>query len=485
MRGPLPPSPLVVKLAASVGFLADAYDLFVINIVTTILRSVYPAAPLWSEALVKSAIILGTISGQVGLGAAGDRIGRRAAFLMSMTVCIAFSLCSGFGARRVGGSDTSVFVMLAAFRLLLGVGIGGEYPLSATITAEATAAAAASAHGGQSRALATVFSMQGVGNCAAPLLAWVLLAGGVPLDLTWRLVLGAGALPFLLTMPLRLRLSDSLEYKSARKHLRPAGEWAAEIWRTHGRALAGTAGSWFLFDVVFYGNGLFQADFVQMLEPAGEAGSRAGLLATARVSLLVSLLGLPGYWAAVALVRDELRSQRDIQALGFGACALIYAVMARWFDAVRASPVLFVLLYGASFFFSNCGPNTTTFILPACYFPAKHRAVCHGLSAAAGKLGALVAAATFKPAVLRFGPAAVFAACAIISGLGLCFTLACVPTASCTNDGFEASGLEETLTSPTADDGEGAVGGEGDDGGAASHGGSDSARVTGDDDDEQ
>lgn len=462
MRGPLPPSTLLVKLAASVGFLADAYDLFVINIATTVLRSVYPAAPVWSESLVKSSILLGTIVGQISLGAAGDRLGRRAAFLVSMSICIVFSTLSGLAARRVCGSDLSVFVLLAAFRLCLGVGIGGEYPLSATITAEA--AAASSVRGGQSRALATVFSMQGVGNCAAPLLAWALLAGGVPLDLCWRLVLAAGALPFVLTMPLRLRLSDSLEHARAKKHLRPAREWASEIWRVHGRALLGTAGSWFLFDFAYYGNGLFQSDFVQLLRPEGEGGTRDGLVATARVSLLVSLLGLPGYWAAVVLVRDELRSQRDIQLLGFGACALIYAVMARWFDAIRVSPALFVGLYGGSFFFSNFGPNTTTFILPACYFPAKHRAVCHGLSAAAGKLGALVAAATFKPAAVRFGPAAVFAACALVSGLGLCFTWACVPTEPCAAGRFEAAGLEEALTSPTADDGDAgarAAGGDG------------------------
>ncbi|KAG8467696.1 hypothetical protein KFE25_006748 [Diacronema lutheri] len=445
----LPPSPLLVKLAASVGFLADAYDLFVINIATTILRSVYPAAPPWSEPLVKSAILLGTIAGQVGLGAAGDRLGRRAAFLVSMGVCIVCSTLSGVAVRRIG-TDASVFGALAACRLLLGVGIGGEYPLSAAIVAEATAEAAA---GGQSRALATVFSMQGLGNCAAPLLAWALLAAGVPLDLAWRLVLCAGALPFVATMPLRLRLSDSLEYAAAKKRLRPAAEWASEIWRAHRAALAGTAGSWFLFDIVFYGNGLFQADFVQLLRPADEVGTRDGLVATARVSLLISLLGLPGYWAAVALARDDMRSQRNVQALGFGACALIYAVMARWFAQVRASPPLFVLLYGSSFFFSNCGPNTTTFILPACYFPAKHRAVCHGLSAAAGKLGALVAALVFRPCVVRFGPAAVFAACAVVSASGLCFTWALVPTAPCAPDSLDASGLAEALTSPTADDG--------------------------------
>jgi len=349
----LPPGPLVVKLAASVGFLADAYDLFVINIVTTVLRSVYPAAAPWAESLVKSAILFGTIVGQLVLGAAGDRLGRRAAFLVSMSVCIVFSTLSGFGAHRIGGSDTSVFVLLAGYRLALGVGIGGEYPLSATITAEA--AAASSMHGGQSRALATVFSMQGVGNCLAPLIAWALLAGGVQLDVVWRLVLAAGALPFILTMPLRMRLSDSLEYSAAKKHLRPTGEWLAEVWSQHGRALLGTAGSWFLFDVVFYGNGLFQADFVELLSPAAEEGTRGGLVATARVSLLISLLGLPGYWAAIALVRDDLRSQRDIQAFGFGVCALIYAVMARWFDEIRNSPALFIVLYGGSFFFSNFG----------------------------------------------------------------------------------------------------------------------------------
>lgn len=307
----LPPPPLLVKVAASVGFLADAYDLFVINIVTTILRSVYPGARAWSESLVKSAIMVGTIAGQLGFGAAGDRVGRRASFLGSMMVCIAFSLLSGLGVRAVGGRDMSVFVMLAAFRLALGVGIGGEYPLSATITAEA--ASASVSPNGKSRALATVFSMQGVGNCAAPLLALALLRSRVPLDTVWRVVLACGALPFVLTAPLRWRLSDGLEYAAARKHLRPVREWARDVLVTHGRALLGTAGSWFLFDVVFYGNGLFAADFVELLGPSEAAHTRAGLTRTALASLFVSLLGLPGYWASIACIGDSLRTQRAIQ----------------------------------------------------------------------------------------------------------------------------------------------------------------------------
>jgi len=38
----------------------------------------------------------------------------------------------------------------------------------------------------------------------------------------------------------------------------------------------------------------------------------------------------------------------------------------------------------------NLGANTLTFILPAEIFPTRYRCTCHGISAAAGKLGSLI-----------------------------------------------------------------------------------------------
>ena len=46
-------------------------------------------------------------------------------------------------------------------------------------------------------------------------------------------------------------------------------------------------------------------------------------------------------------------------------------------------------MYGFTFFFANFGPNATTFIVPAEIFPARLRSTCHGISAAAGKIGAI------------------------------------------------------------------------------------------------
>ena len=55
----------------------------------------------------------------------------------------------------------------------------------------------------------------------------------------------------------------------------------------------------------------------------------------------------------------------------------------------------FVLLYGISYFFTEFGPNTTTFVYPAEIFPVEVRTTGHGISAAAGKLGAFAGAYLF------------------------------------------------------------------------------------------
>ena len=50
------------------------------------------------------------------------------------------------------------------------------------------------------------------------------------------------------------------------------------------------------------------------------------------------------------------------------------------------------------------GPNATTFIYPAELFPTRFRGTAHGLSAAAGKLGAIIAQCVFDPLRQRGAP---------------------------------------------------------------------------------
>jgi PHS family inorganic phosphate transporter-like MFS transporter len=55
----------------------------------------------------------------------------------------------------------------------------------------------------------------------------------------------------------------------------------------------------------------------------------------------------------------------------------------------------FVALFCLANFFSNFGPNVTTFIIPGEIFPTRYRSTGHGIAAACGKLGAIVSQVIF------------------------------------------------------------------------------------------
>jgi hypothetical protein len=61
--------------------------------------------------------------------------------------------------------------------------------------------------------------------------------------------------------------------------------------------------------------------------------------------------------------------RRKLQLYGFLALAGAYFLIAILSDAVQTHLAVFFILYGITFFLSNAGPNTTTFIVPAEAFP--------------------------------------------------------------------------------------------------------------------
>lgn len=146
--------------------------------------------------------------------------------------------------------------------------------------------------------------------------------------------------------------------------------------------LLGTASTWFLFDITFYGNGLFKETVLILLGFSGSGSLDSQLWNTAVSSLIIATISIPGYW--VSLLCIDCWGRRPIQFLGFVAMALIFLVMGIFLEFLKTSTLLFVGLYALSFFFSNFGPNTTTYIVPGEAFPTEIRSTCHGISSAAG-----------------------------------------------------------------------------------------------------
>jgi hypothetical protein len=170
--------------------------------------------------------------------------------------------------------------------------------------------------------------------------------------------------------------------------------------------LAGTATSWFLFDVVFYANGLFSGTVLNQIGygASGEASqlTQADLTRIAAGTCVIAAMALPGYAVALALI--DRMGRRRMQLVGFAATMALYGILAAALPQLVQSAVpAFIALYGLTFFFSNFGASTTTYVIPAEVFATKAKATCHGISAASGKIGAVVGAAMMSPLLTAYG----------------------------------------------------------------------------------
>jgi PHS family inorganic phosphate transporter-like MFS transporter len=88
--------------------------------------------------------------------------------------------------------------------------------------------------------------------------------------------------------------------------------------------------------------------------------------------------------------------RRTIQIIGFAALTAFFVVLGFGYDAIKNYSIeLFIALFTLSQFFQNFGPNATTFIIPGECFPTKYRSTAHGISAAMGKLGAIISQVGF------------------------------------------------------------------------------------------
>jgi MFS transporter, PHS family, inorganic phosphate transporter len=74
---------------------------------------------------------------------------------------------------------------------------------------------------------------------------------------------------------------------------------------------------------------------------------------------------------------------------------VIFCILGFGFNTISSGGL--VALVCLANFFSNFGPNTTTFIVPGEVFPTRYRSTGHGVSAACGKIGAIISQALIGP----------------------------------------------------------------------------------------
>jgi len=98
---------------------------------------------------------------------------------------------------------------------------------------------------------------------------------------------------------------------------------------------------------------------------------------------------LPGYYFTLFTI--EYLGRKPIQIMGLVMNAIIFAIMAGKYTALKANSGGLIACFIFLQFFFNFGANATTFVIPAEVFPTRVRGFAHGLSAACGKCGAIIA----------------------------------------------------------------------------------------------
>lgn len=108
---------------------------------------------------------------------------------------------------------------------------------------------------------------------------------------------------------------------------------ALRVLRRYAWHLLGTAGNWFLFDIVFYANGLFNADVTSIIDLGYE-----GLEATSLTTVIIVLIMLPGYFVGVALINRLGR--KNVQIVGYANMILWFGICGLGYEWLRAEALL-------------------------------------------------------------------------------------------------------------------------------------------------
>ncbi|MGH9580519.1 MAG: MFS transporter [Terriglobales bacterium] len=325
-------------VAAALGWMLDAFDVMLYALVLANVMGDLGISKAQSGLLNTLTLVASGIGG-VLFGFVADRIGRKKALMLSI---LTYSLCS-FGS----GLSTSL-PMLAAFRFVLGLGMGGEWNTGATLVAETWPTHL------RAKAIAIVQSSWAIGFALAALGVWVVLQ-----FFDWRAVFFVGILPAAVILWIRRKVPESEMWEQQRSRAAAAGHSPAET-RLRQTAFADIFSPRYLRNTLallllnFFGMfawwGLFTWVPAYLTLPLSQGGR--GFSETEKTALLVilNLTGmLPGY-ASFGWVADYLGRRKAFILYTFAAALLVplYAMAeSLWMLLLLGTPVAF---FGTGFF---------------------------------------------------------------------------------------------------------------------------------------
>lgn len=181
---------------------------------STLLGIIYGDAYTSSSAVsnISAITFAGTVFGQLLFGYTSDKWSRKNSLLVSTILLIVFAAL-GAGSYGYKGNLQGMFAALTAYRFLVGIGIGGEYPAGSVACSEATGELKAGTRNRWFILFTNVMIDWGFVIGAFIPYLMVVICGEKHLRAAWRISLGLGVVPPLMLFWLRLKLEEPEEFK--------------------------------------------------------------------------------------------------------------------------------------------------------------------------------------------------------------------------------------------------------------------------------
>jgi len=377
-------------MACGAGLFSDGYINNVIGSVSTLLGVIYGDAYTKSSAVsnISAITFAGTVFGQLIFGYTSDKWSRKNSLLVSTILLVVFAAL-GAGAYGYKGSLQGMFAALTAYRFLVGIGIGGEYPAGSVACSEATGELKSGTRNRWFILFTNVMIDWGFVIGAFIPYLMVVICGDKHLRAAWRISLGLGVVPPLLLFWLRLKLEEPEEFKKqSMKYVKvPYGL----VFRFYGFRLFVVSVIWFLYDFSSYSFGIYSPTIVN-----GIIGKDASLATSFGWNTVINLFYIPGAIGGSFL--SDWIGPRYALALGVTLQALVGFIMAGLYPHL-ANPghiAGFCVVYGIFLSLGEVGPGDNIGLIASKTCATGVRGQYYAIAAASGKIGAFVGTYVFK-----------------------------------------------------------------------------------------
>lgn len=384
-----------VTVLSGGGTFLDGFDLVIIAVALPVLKDYFPGMGPGIIALIAASAIFGALIGATLGGRLTDKYGRKAMYLLDLACFVVFA---------VGAALAWDPWSLIAFRFLLGLGIGADYPISATLVAEFSSSKGRGAHSG------SLGAMWFVGALAAYVTGILLEPLGPN---SWRYMFMVGAVFAVIVLILRRTLPESPRWlasvgreEDAQKIMReltghnveiPTGKIkrqpiSALFNEKYRRITIFVTGFWTCYAIAYYGITIYTPT---ILDEFNEDGSRSVAYLGAGVVALVGLIG-----ALIGLNLADRWGRRPLIITSFSGLAAALLIL-----TLSPAPGLgfLVMLFSVAVLFANMGGGILNFVYPTELYPTGIRATGMGFATSVSRIGSLLGVLVFPGMIAAWG----------------------------------------------------------------------------------